>query len=79
MVKIRENAQAPAIAWPSWQAWRHGHRAPESVWFRDLTRPATADWCLTCWGNGRIYAAAPNGEGLIPVRVCMACAGTGRT
>jgi len=78
VVTVRDNPLAPAIAWPSWRAWREGRRAPESVWFRDCARPATADWCLLCWGNGRIYGMAPNGEGLILLGPCWECAGTGR-
>lgn len=34
--------------------------------------------CATCWGNGRLYRDAPNGEGLIPEESCRACDGLGR-
>ena len=78
MVKVRDNPLAPVIAWPSWRVWRAGRRAPELVWFRDLALPVTADWCPTCWGNGRIFGMARNGEGLIPLHPCAACDGTGR-
>lgn len=37
---------------------------------------AGAWWCPNCWGAGRIFREAGNGEGLIPVR-CERCDGTG--
>lgn len=48
------------------------------MWFRDPVRFETADWCAICWGNGRIFGMARNGEGLIPLHPCATCAGTGR-
>jgi hypothetical protein len=38
--------------------------------------PAATCFCATCWGQGRIWSPARNGEGLIPV-TCRACDGQG--
>lgn len=78
MVSVRDTPLSPAVAWPSWRVWRTGRRRPGEVWFRSRELAPSAFWCPTCWGNGRLYAMAGNGEGLIPVRPCAACAGTGR-
>ena len=77
MPAVRDSALAPPIAWSSRRAWRIGRRWPELVWLRPIA-PATAFWCPTCWGNGRIYAMARSGEGLIPLRPRWECVGTGR-
>jgi len=63
------------VVYDSWGEWREDRR-------RILTEPplptapATVAFCALCWGQGRIWSAARNGEGLIPV-ACGHCQGQG--
>lgn len=65
------------VRYESWQDWRAQKvREAHERATRPLVEPQTLP-CPTCWGQRRIWHAAPNGEGLIPV-LCTPCLGTGR-
>lgn len=65
------------VRYESWQDWRAVQvDAARAQAERPLVEPETAP-CGHCWGQRRIWSAAPNGEGLIP-QVCIHCLGTGR-
>jgi hypothetical protein len=56
-----------------WLDWRIDRR--ESTDHEPLPLvPCATSFCATCWGQGRIWGAARNGEGLIPQR-CPGCDG----
>ena len=76
MPAVRDSALAPPIAWSSRRAWCIGRRWPELVWLRPIA-PATAFWCPTCWGNGRIYAMARSGRGPDPPAAALGVRGHG--
>ena len=80
MVVVRDGAAGVPIAWDSWGEWRFGRRQPEVVWLRERApeAPVDAAWCPVCWGNGRLFEEARNGEGLIPAATCPACDGSGQ-
>ncbi len=72
MFAVREPGSAP-VAYPSWTDWRVDKRdSPDVV--PVVLVPSGTSFCATCWGQGRIWSQARNGEGLIPVR-CPACDG----
>jgi anti-sigma regulatory factor (Ser/Thr protein kinase) len=75
MLCVRAQRGGGAERWPSWAAWRRAHAVRRPV---APPAPASADWCPTCSGNGRLFAFARNGEGLIPVGPCESCLGTGQ-
>jgi len=80
MVVVRDGVAGAPIQWSSWDDWRRGRNEPELVWLRPLSGrelPPTATWCPVCWGNGRLFEMARNGEGPIPVASCHACDGSG--
>lgn len=79
MVVVRDGAAGVPIRWESWGSWRTGRREPEVVWLREIVpaQEIDAEWCPTCWGNGRLFEMARNGEGAIPTGACPACDGTG--
>ena len=61
------------VRYESWDAWRADVTQPLPP--VPLIAAGTAS-CPRCWGQGRIWEAARNGEGLVPRR-CEACAGGG--
>lgn len=63
------------IAYPSWHAWRADRRESQLA-PPPTTRHHSAGFCAMCWGQGRIWSPARNGEGLIPV-ACRSCDGQG--
>jgi len=72
-VTVYAGSTALPVRYESWEAWR-----------RDVTRPlAPAPLvasgtvsCATCWGQGRVFEPARNGEGLVP-GACAECSGSG--
>lgn len=58
-------------AWAEWRSARRWRAGPGSV------RAAEGDFCAICWGQGKLFMEAANGEGLIPV-TCSHCGGGGR-
>lgn len=66
--------EGPALVkyddWPEWRTDR-AHRLPPAPLI-----PKGAHSCGLCWGAGRFWEPAGNGEGLVP-RVCGHCAGAG--
>ena len=61
------------VRYESWDAWRADVTQPLPP--APLIAAGTAS-CPRCWGQGSIWEAARNGEGLVPQR-CEACAGAG--
>jgi hypothetical protein len=61
------------VRYESWDAWRADITQPLPP--APLIAPSTAS-CSRCWGQGRVWAPARNGEGLIP-QACEACDGSG--
>jgi hypothetical protein len=61
------------VRYESWEAWRADVTQPLPA--APLIAAGTAS-CPRCWGQGRIWEAARNGEGLVPQR-CSSCAGGG--
>jgi len=61
------------VRYESWDAWRADltHPVPPAP----LVAAGTAS-CPGCWGQGRVWEPARNGEGLVPHR-CGTCAGSG--
>jgi hypothetical protein len=58
------------VVYPTWAKWRADRSDGAAA--TALQGPLTSS-CGMCWGQGRIFEPAPNGEGLIPVP-CAACA-----
>jgi hypothetical protein len=61
------------VAYPRWRDWRAERREIATAPPLPLA-PAGTCFCATCWGQGRIWSAARNGEGLIAHR-CPVCDG----
>jgi hypothetical protein len=61
------------VRYESWDAWRADvlHPLPPAP----LIAPGTGS-CPLCWGQGRLWEAARNGEGLVP-HDCSPCTGSG--
>ncbi len=51
------------VRYESWEAWRADVAEPPPA--APLVAAATASYAL-CWGQGRLWEAARNGQGLIP-------------
>jgi hypothetical protein len=61
------------VVYQRWLDWRIDRR--ESADHEPLPLvPRATSFCAICWGQGRIWGAARNGEGLIPQR-CPGCDG----
>jgi hypothetical protein len=69
---ITEPGSIP-VAYPRWLDWRIDRRKAADCEPLPLVPPGTS-FCAMCWGQGHIWRAARNGEGLIPQR-CSACDG----
>lgn len=63
------------VCYLDWAQWREIRIGEED----DLAEPHPEATCFCgfCWGAGRIYEHAANGEGLIPAR-CERCDGRGQ-
>jgi hypothetical protein len=59
------------VRYGSWSEWRRGRSA---VLPPAPLVPQGTSFCARCWGAGRIFEQARNGEGLVPVR-CEGCDG----
>jgi hypothetical protein len=70
VLKVREGDSRVSVAYESWTDWR-ARKGIDSA-----TAPLGSCFCAICWGAGRVFEAAMNGEGLIPV-ACATCCGTG--
>jgi hypothetical protein len=75
MFAVREPDSIP-VAYASWVDWRLDRRDTAHL---DDPPPLVAvgtSFCADCWGQGRVWRAARNGEGLVPCR-CATCEGEG--
>ena len=61
------------VRYESWEVWRAD--LTEALPPAPLIASGTAS-CATCWGQGRVWEPAANGEGLVP-HPCAACGGGG--
>lgn len=61
------------VRYESWEEWRRDVARPAAP--LPLIAPRTAS-CARCWGQGRHFEPARNGEGLVPVG-CPGCGGSG--
>ncbi|HET6691882.1 MAG TPA: hypothetical protein VFG74_13570 [Miltoncostaeaceae bacterium] len=64
---------AVPVRYESWEAWRADVTRPLPP--APLVAPQTAS-CALCWGQGRLWHEARNGEGLVPSE-CPRCVGAG--
>jgi hypothetical protein len=70
---VRAGTLPARVRYPSWNVWRaETANALEPL---PLIAPSTAS-CAVCWGQGRVWEQARNGEGLVP-RECEGCTGSG--
>ncbi|MFN8110610.1 MAG: hypothetical protein U0Y82_12320 [Thermoleophilia bacterium] len=74
MFAVTEPGSIP-VAYRSWDEWRVD-RQRRTVEEPIPLVPASASFCAGCWGQGRTWSPARNGEGLIPV-ACPVCDGEG--
>jgi len=74
LITVVEGQDRMLVGYPSWRAWKEDRQRPPLPTVRLV--PAGSASCATCWGAGRIYEPAMNGEGLIP-RTCERCDGYG--
>ena len=72
MFSITEPDSIPVV-YPRWRDWRIDRREAADAEPLPLVPHATS-FCAMCWGQGRIWQPARNGEGLIPQR-CSYCDG----
>jgi hypothetical protein len=61
------------VAYPSWIDWRVDRREAAAT-DPPSQIPSSTSFCATCWGQGKIWSPARNGEGLIPT-CCPTCDG----
>jgi hypothetical protein len=69
---INEGEPRTAVAYDSWSDWRTRQGIDPGA----LSAPLGSCFCAICWGAGRVFEPARNGEGLIPT-ACPTCCGTG--
>lgn len=62
------------VVYLSWEEWRR-EKVRVAARCGSIAEPGTHS-CPSCWGQRKIFVAAPNGEGLIPVP-CMTCLARG--
>jgi hypothetical protein len=72
VLKVREGEPSTSVAYGSWSDWRSRRGIDAAA----PSAPLGSCFCANCWGAGRVFEAARNGEGLIPV-ACATCCGTG--
>lgn len=70
---VHEGRSRIPVLYRDWTEWRASHQRSGLMGPAPLLPERTA-FCATCWGAGRIYEAAGNGEGLVP-RDCPWCGG----
>lgn len=63
------------VAYESWCDWREDRRRDATTEPLPLVAAGTS-FCAHCWGQGRVYAPARNGEGLVPAP-CPVCDASG--
>jgi hypothetical protein len=73
-ITVLEGSDQMLVGYPGWHAWRRERERPPLPPVPLV--PACSASCAVCWGNGRIFEQAANGEGLIPVS-CESCDGWG--
>jgi hypothetical protein len=73
-VIVIERATRIPVLYRSWSEWRF-ERLRTGALPPPLLLPRDSCFCALCWGAGRFYEPAPNGEGDVP-RTCPACQGS---
>jgi hypothetical protein len=75
MIAVCEPHSVP-VAYTSWDHWRTDRR--DTALFDEPLPlvPRDTSFRASCWGQGRVWRAARNGEGLVPCR-CGTCGGEG--
>ena len=74
MFAVQEPGSIP-VAYRSWCDWRTERRRTTDASPLPLV-PTGVSFCASCWGQGRTWSQARNGEGLVPVP-CTGCGGEG--
>lgn len=74
MFAVTEPGSIP-VAYRSWTDWRADRCRSRHATPAPLV-PVGVSFCAACWGQGRTWTPARNGEGLIPTR-CLVCDGEG--
>jgi hypothetical protein len=70
---VRVGSPPIPVRYASWNDWRADLLQPLPP--APLIASATAS-CPLCWGQGRLWEMARNGEGLVPLD-CPTCGGSG--
>jgi len=73
MIVIERATRIP-VRYQSWTEWRAERLRTSGLRLPPLL-PRGSCFCALCWGAGRFYEPAPNGEGEVP-RTCPACQGS---
>lgn len=74
MFAVCEPGSIP-VAYRSWLHWREDRQRDRDASPLPLV-PTGVSFCASCWGQGRTWSQARNGEGLVPV-TCAGCGGEG--
>lgn len=74
MFAVQEPGSIP-VAYRSWLHWREDRQRVRDDSPMPLV-PTGVSFCASCWGQGRTWSQARNGEGLVPV-TCRGCDGEG--
>ena len=74
MFAVQEPGSIP-VAYRSWMDWREDRQRATCYDPVPLV-PIGVSFCASCWGQGRTWSQARNGEGLVPV-TCAGCDGEG--
>ncbi len=72
VMTVREGEPGVPVSYLSWSDWRSQRGIDAGA----PTAPLGSCFCAICWGAGRVFEPAMNGEGLIPTS-CPTCCGTG--
>ena len=73
MIVIEPATRIPVL-YRNWSEWRGDQLRTGALPTLPLL-PRDSCFCAHCWGAGRIYEPARNGEGNVP-RTCPACHGS---
>lgn len=73
---MRQGRLGLPVVYETWSDWRGEQAGAAAAAAAQGSVAPGGQPCGTCWGQGRILAAAPNGEGLIP-GLCWGCGGRG--